>query len=96
MASTKFRRYAQAIGLRVRENKNRASEEDIWSEEAFLEDVKVIANLMNENKLSQEDGEFVLSLLLSLYVSDEVDLITDRFEDAFEQMFHRLALSIEK
>lgn len=61
--------------------------------ETFYEDVASIAKLISEGRLSQEDSEFVLGLLLSLYINDEVDVMTNQFEGVFEQMLSSLVAS---
>ena len=61
--------------------------------DTFFEDVTSIAKLLSEDRLSQEDSEFVLSLLLALYVNDEIDVMTDKFEGVFEQMLNDLVAS---
>lgn len=64
--------------------------------DTFFEDVTSIAKLLSEGRLSQEDSEFVLSLLLALYVNDEIDAMTDEFEGLFEQMIHSFVPSAEE
>ena len=92
MLSTRFGRYAPTAGLAARER--RTSGEDVWTEETFLEDAKMIAKLMREHRLSQEDGEAMLEFMLSYFVSTQVDSLAYEVQEQFERMLHKLVTDI--
>ena len=92
MLSTRFGRDAQATGLAARER--RTSGGDVWNDETFLEDAKMIDRLMREHKLSQEDGEAMLALMLSCYVSSQIDSLAYEVEEQFERMLDRLVMDM--
>ena len=82
MLSTNFKRQGQPSGLAAREYRASAN---VWTEETFREDAKMIARLMRERKLSQEDGEAMLSFMLSYYISSQIDSLAYAVEDEFER-----------
>ena len=49
---------------------------------------------MREHKLSQEDGEAMLALMLSCYVSSQIDSLAYEVEEQFERMLDRLVMDM--
>ncbi len=81
MLSTESKRRLQSTGLTAR-----TVNPTIWTEETLREDAAVIVKLFREGKLSQNDMEIILSLMLSGYILSEADVMTSEIEDAFTQM----------
>ena len=92
MLSTRYRGYTPTIGRAA--HARRMSGENVWTEETFLEDAQMIAKLMRENRLSQEDGEVMLEIMLSYLVSAQVDSLAYEIQDQFERVLEKLVMDM--
>lgn len=67
-----------------------------YTEKDFKEDVREIVQLLRDGKLSNEDVEVVLSVLLSLYMTEQANTMAYELEDTFEQMSRDIVLNMDE
>ena len=84
MLSTKAKRQFRTSGLTA--NAINPTAERIWTEETLREDTAEIIKLFTEGKISQDDMEILLSLVLSGYILSETNAMASEFENDLTQM----------